>query len=53
MTEKLKKALRSILHLVEKKKPVTLGEAKGMLAIIEVIADSTLKEVAEAELEKA
>jgi hypothetical protein len=53
MTKKLKKALEAILGLVVKKKPATLNEAKGMLAVIEVLADTTLKEVAEEELEKA
>lgn len=48
---KLKKALESILNLVQKKKPTTLDEAKGILAIIEVVSETTLKEVAEDEAE--
>jgi hypothetical protein len=36
--EKLKKSLTAIAELIEKKKPANLAEAKGMLAIIEVIA---------------
>ena len=40
----VEKALKSILELVCKKKPANLDEAKGMLAIIEVIAENALGE---------
>jgi hypothetical protein len=55
MTKKLKQALKVILDLVQSPlaRPTTLHEAKGLLAIIEVIADSVLDEVAEEEKEKA
>jgi hypothetical protein len=41
---KLKKALQSIASYTEKKKPTTLAEAVGMLAVIDVIATETLNE---------
>jgi len=48
--DKLKKSLASIASLIEKKKPKTLREAKGMLAIIEVIASETLVDIKTDEL---
>ncbi len=43
----LEKALSSIAEYIEKVKPATLVEAEGMLALIGVIAASTLKEAKE------
>jgi hypothetical protein len=43
--ETLKKALKSIAEYTEKKKPTTLAEAKGMLAVISVIASESLFEI--------
>jgi hypothetical protein len=48
--EKLKKALTGIANLIEKKKPATLDEAKGMLAIIDVIARETIVDIKTDEL---
>ena len=43
--EKMKKALKSILNYIEKRKPESLGEAEAMLAMMSVIASETLKEI--------
>jgi hypothetical protein len=43
--DKMKYAFQAILDLVQKDKPKTLNDAKGTLAIIEVIADSVLDEM--------
>lgn len=45
LIKKLTTALKSIHAYVEDKKPKTLAEAEHMLAVIDVIASETLKEV--------
>lgn len=43
--EKLKGALKCIVDYTEEKKPANFAEAEHMLALINVIASETLKEV--------